>query len=145
MKNRVLIGIFLLIANFAGAQNWKNDLEEAKAQAQKENKLILLVFQGSDWCAPCMKLEREIWTSSEFKEYAEEHYVLVKADFPRRARNQLPPAQQKKNNALAEKYNLEGYFPLVLLLDKEGMVLGKTGYKKISPKEYIALLESFKG
>ncbi len=144
MKHRILLGIFLLVMNFAGAQTWQTDLEEARTTAHNENKDILLVFQGSDWCAPCIKLDREIWTSSEFKNYAKEHYVMLKADFPRKAKNQLEHAQQKKNNALAEKYNKEGYFPLVILLDEKGNVLGKTGYKKVSPKEYIELLNSFK-
>jgi thioredoxin-related protein len=144
MKHSIFLGICLLVMNLAGAQTWQTDLEEAKITAHNENKDILLVFQGSDWCAPCIKLDREIWTSSEFKNYAKEHYVMLKADFPRKAKNQLEPAQQKKNNALAEKYNKEGYFPLVILLDEKGNVLGKTGYKKVSPKEYIQLLNSFK-
>lgn len=140
----IFIGILFFVVGVANAQTWSNDLEEAKTQAQKENKEILLVFQGSDWCAPCIKLDREIWTSSEFKNYAKEHYVLVKADFPRRAKNQLSPEQQEKNNKLAEKFNQRGYFPLVVVMDEDGNVIGKTGYKKISPKEYIALLNSFK-
>ncbi|MGB7842276.1 MAG: thioredoxin family protein [Salinimicrobium sp.] len=140
----IFFGILFFVLGVANAQTWSNDLEEAKTQAQKENKEILLVFQGSDWCAPCIKLDREIWTSSEFKEYAKGHYVLVKADFPRRAKNQLPPEQQEKNNKLAEKFNQQGYFPLVVVMDEKGNVIGKTGYKKISPKEYIALLNSFK-
>jgi len=38
---------------------------------------------------------------------------------------------------------MQGYFPLVLLLDANGKVLGKTGYKKVKPAEYISLLNSF--
>ena len=125
-------------------QEWHTDLEVAKALAQEQNKEILLVFQGSDWCAPCIKLDREIWTSREFKSYSKDHYVLVKADFPRRKKNQLESEQQEKNNLLAEKFNPKGYFPLVIVMDKEGHVLGKTGYKKISPEDYIKLLNSFK-
>ena len=144
MKKSFLLGIFLMVVNFAGAQTWTNDMTQARTQAKQEHKEILLVFQGSDWCAPCMKLDKEIWTSTEFKDYAKDHFVMVKADFPRKSKNQLAPQQQEKNIKLAEKYNQEGYFPLVVILDEEGHVLGKTGYKKISPKEYIALLNSFK-
>ena len=145
MSKSLLLGFLFVFTSLAAtAQTWKTDINEAKEQAKQEHKEILLVFQGSDWCAPCIKLDREIWTSSEFKEYAQEHYVLVKADFPRRSKNQLEPAQQEKNNKLAEKYNQQGYFPLVVVMDEEGQVLGKTGYKKLSPKEYIDLLNSFK-
>ena len=143
MKN-ILIGILFLVAGIANAQSWHNDLSSAQEQALKESKKVLLIFQGSDWCAPCIKLDREIWSSSEFKDYAKDHYVLVKADFPRKEKNQLEPSQQEKNNKLAERYNPQGYFPLVVIMDQNGKVLGKTGYKKLFPKEYIELLNSFK-
>lgn len=138
-----ILTIFSLTLS-VGAQEWQTDLEAAMNLAQKENKEILLVFQGSDWCAPCIKLDREIWSSDEFTNYSKEHYILVKADFPRRKKNQLESELQEKNNKLAEKYNPNGYFPLVVIMDKEGHVLGKTGYKKVTPHEYIDILNSFK-
>jgi thioredoxin-related protein len=101
------------------------------------------VFQGSDWCAPCIKLDREIWSSEEFKTYAEKNFVEVKADFPRKKKNTLSKEQQLKNNQLMEKYNTRGYFPFVAILDKNGNLLGNTGYKKTSPAAYIKLLASF--
>lgn len=100
-------------------------------------------FSGSDWCAPCMKLERTIWDSEEFRVYAKEHYVLVRADFPRKKSNKLSEEQEAKNAKLAEKYNSEGYFPLVVVMDKNASVLGKTGYEKLTPNEYIKHLNSF--
>ncbi|NJW54931.1 thioredoxin family protein, partial [Salinimicrobium oceani] len=127
MKN-ILFGILFFVAGIASAQSWHNDLSSAQEQALKENKKILLIFQGSDWCAPCIKLDREIWSSSEFQDYAKDHYVLVKADFPRKEKNQLEPSRQEKNNKLAERYNPQGYFPLVVIMDQNGKVLGKTGY-----------------
>ena len=90
-----------------------------------------------------MKLENEIWSSATFKEYAVKNYVLVKADFPRRKKNRLSKELQEKNNALAEKYNNQGIFPLVVVLDEMGKVLGKTSYKKLTPNEFIKLLNSF--
>lgn len=145
MQKIVLISLFFLAFLNVNGQEWKTNFDEAKEQARKEHKEILLVFQGSDWCAPCIKLDREIWTSSEFKNYAKDHYILVKADFPKRSKNQLEPAQQEKNDHLAEKYNQQGYFPLVVVMDEGGHVLGKTGYQKVSPQEYIKILNSFKG
>jgi len=126
------------------AQNWQTNIDQAKALAAKENRKIILVFQGSDWCAPCIKLEREIWSTDEFNDYAKDHFVMLQADFPRKKSNRLPVELQEHNNKLAERYNKNGYFPFILVLDKEGKVLGETGYKKISPSEYIDLLESFK-
>lgn len=144
MKKIISALILLLFTVSLTAQEWQTDLEVAKDLAKEQNKEILLVFQGSDWCAPCIKLDREIWTTDTFKEYSKEHYILVKADFPRRKKNQLENELQEKNNKLAEKYNPQGYFPLVVVMDTEGHVLGKTGYKKVTPKEYIEILNSFK-
>ncbi|WP_373055883.1 thioredoxin family protein [Zunongwangia sp. H14] len=138
--------IFFLCAfcfqlNFA--QEWTTDLKAAQEQAAKEGKPIVLVFQGSDWCAPCIKLTKEIWSTEEFKDYAKDHYVMLLADFPRRSKNALSEAQQEKNNKLAEKYNSKGYFPYVVLLDEKGRVLGDAGYQKTTPREYIAMLNSY--
>ncbi|WP_317192545.1 hypothetical protein [Flavobacterium flabelliforme] len=48
-----------------------------------------------------------------------------------------------ENKKIAERYNKEGNFPLVLLLDPSGKVLGITGYKNVTPQEYIQILHSF--
>lgn len=126
------------------SQNWKTNLEEAQKVAQAEDKNILLVFSGSDWCGPCIKLDKKIWQSAEFKKESDEKWILVKADFPKKKVNQLSNELTASNKKLAEKYNKEGYFPLVLLLDKEGYVLGKTGYANHSPEGFIKLIHSLK-
>lgn len=125
------------------AQNWFTNFDEAKNISNRENKNIVLVFQGSDWCAPCIKLDREIWSTLEFVKYASEHFILVKADFPRKSKNKLSESQQRQNNQLMEKYNIQGYFPFVAIIDKNGKMLGNTGYKKTSVSEYIKTLTSF--
>lgn len=141
MKNFLTI-LCLGFSYLLMGQDWHSDFDSAVAQANKENKPIVLVFAGSDWCAPCIKLDRSIWSSSTFKQYAATNYVLYRADFPRKKKNQLSEHKLNQNKGLAEKYNSKGYFPLVVLLDKNETVLGKTGYKKASPQEYINLLNA---
>lgn len=104
---------------------------------------MLLVFAGSDWCAPCIKLDRLLFQSPEFSEYADENLILFKADFPRKKKNRLPLQQELANKQLAQKFNSKGYFPLVLLLDKDETVLGSFAYENKEVKEYISLLNSF--
>ena len=125
------------------AQNWLTSWSAAKERATTQDKPIILVFQGSDWCAPCIKLDKEIWQSDAFKSYAQKHYVMLQADFPRKKKNALPEAQQKANNTLAEQYNPNGYFPFVVVLDKNGRILGKAGYEKITPDAYIKKINAF--
>ncbi|WP_372648813.1 thioredoxin family protein [Draconibacterium sp.] len=133
----------LILSGISFGQNWQSDFQQSLQTAKTEDKPVILVFSGSDWCAPCMKLENEIWSSDEFKNYSAEHFVLYKADFPRQKKNQPNSGQVKANKELAEKYNQKGFFPLVVVLDENGKVLGETGYKKLSPNEYIKHLETF--
>ncbi len=138
-----LVILFFFTVLSVNAQEWMTDLDEAKKIATEQNLKILISFQGSDWCAPCIKLDKEILNSEAFITYAKSHFVMVKADFPRRKKNKLSDVQQEKNNQLAEKYNQQGHFPLVVMLSQDGKVLGSTGYKKVLPSEYCKLLSSF--
>jgi len=145
IQKKIILSILIVLfqMNLIFAQGWQLDLNEAQKKAQSENKPIILVFSGSDWCGPCIKLDKQIWKSQEFIDYANENYILLRADFPRKKDNKLTEQQQKKNYQLAEKYNTEGYFPLVIVMDKNLVILGKTGYKQMTPTEYIDHLNSF--
>jgi thioredoxin-related protein len=125
------------------SQDWNTDFEKSKSLASKGNKIIVLVFQGSDWCAPCIKLEREIWSTKEFQDLAKDKFVMLKADFPRRKKNQLSYEQQEHNNKLAETYNPNGYFPYVVVISAQGTKLGSLGYEKTTPKKYYNKLVAF--
>lgn len=139
----LILGLAVVSTLTCFSQNWHKNFEEAQKDAQTNNKTLVLVFSGSDWCAPCIKLDREVWQSTEFKDYAAQHYALYKADFPRRKANKLSENLEKQNKGLAEKYNAKGYFPLVLVLNTKGEILGETGYQKVTPKAYISILNSF--
>ncbi|HLP65252.1 thioredoxin family protein [Flavobacterium sp.] len=139
---KIAVILLLFISAFGNAQNWVTNIEEAKTLAAKENKNILLVFSGSDWCAPCMKLEKVVWKSEEFKQEAEDKWVLLRADFPKKKGNQLSAELTASNKKLAEKYNKGGNFPLVVILDKTGKVIGMTGFKNVTAEEYIKMINS---
>lgn len=141
MKKIILIAL-LFTGVFSFSQNWKNNLEEAKTEAKASNKNILLVFSGSDWCAPCIKLDKNIFQTDVFKAEAEKKWVLVKADFPKKKGNLLTPELTANNKKLAEKYNKGGSFPLVVLLDNTGKVVGMLGFKNVSAAEYIQLINN---
>ena len=144
MNKGILLSLVILMNISIGlAQDWQTDFVKAKEMAASENKTIILVFQGLDWCAPCIKLDREIWTTETFKNYAKEHYVMLQANFPRKSKNALSEEQKKANASLAETYNKRGIFPFVVALDSKGKVLGETGYKKTTPEKYIEELNAY--
>ncbi|MDF0715953.1 thioredoxin family protein [Muricauda sp. 334s03] len=139
--------IYILLFASCGmlqAQQWQDSFDDALTKAAGEDKPIVLVFSGSDWCAPCIRLKRHVFDSDAFKEYALEHYVMYDADFPRKKKNQLPEEKLNVNKSLAEKYNPKGYFPLVVVMDKDQNVLGTTGFvARTSPEKYIKTLNKF--
>ncbi len=143
MIRTILISLILIASSSLEAQDWLTDFEAAKEQASNDHRAIIMVFQGSDWCAPCIRLSREVWETETFREFAPVHFVMLQVDFPRQKKNALAPELQEQNSTLAEKYNPNGYFPFVVVLDENGKVLGETGYQKMTPDEYIKHLSSF--
>ncbi len=134
--------LFFLSLSVSG-QDWETDFAKAISRVEETGKPMVLVFSGSDWCAPCIRLDREIWQSEAFKAYAKDHYVLYRADFPRKKSSQLPSEKMAENNQLAQKFNPKGHFPLVVVLDGKEQVLGTLAYQKVPPEDYISQLNSF--
>lgn len=119
-------------------QQWNTDLEVAKSKALSQNKNILLVFSGSDWCPRCIELEKKIWQSEEFKTEAEKTWILLRADFLQKKGVPDPVDVNDMKMILAERYNRNGFFPYIVLLDKHGRVIDRGGYEELTtPKEYI--------
>jgi protein disulfide-isomerase len=129
----------LLLSTFAFAkEGWTENFEKAKAQAKAENKKILLDFTGSDWCPWCIKLDREVFSQKEWKEYAAKNFVLVEVDFPQRKSQPAPIKRQ--NDALSKKYHVEA-FPTVVVLNSDGARRGEVGYTPGGPKAFIKAVE----
>ena len=83
-----------------------------------------------------------MYQTQEFADYAKKNLVLVEVDFPRK--KALSAAQKKANEALKEKYKVEG-FPTLVILHSEGRKLGEeVGYGGGGPKPLIATLEKYK-
>lgn len=117
---------------------WITDFEAAKKTAAEKKLPILADFSGSDWCGWCIKLDQEVFSQKEFKEFARDNFVLFMADFPR-AKNQ-DEKTRKQNAELMKKYDVEG-FPTVLLMDAEGKVLARTGYERGGAAAYVEHLK----
>lgn len=123
----------------AAPKGWTTDFEAAKAQAQKEGKALLVEFTGSDWCPPCKKLHKEVFSKSDFIRKARKDFVLVKLDFPRTQK--IDDSLKKQNERLAKEYKIRG-FPTVLLMDSKGKVFKKSGYQPGGSKAYLDLIQT---
>ena len=119
--------------------NWEENLETALQKAKAENKAVLVNFTGSDWCQWCIKLSDEVFSKSEFEDYAEDNLILVRLDFPR---NIEQSAETKAyNNQLAQRYGVQG-FPTVLLFNSQGQMVLQTGYQPGGPVSYVEHLKN---
>ena len=128
-------------AGHPGNALWRTDYDGALSQARSDNKLVLLDFTGSDWCPWCIKFDEEVLATDRFNGYAASKLELVKVDFPRHT--PLPEDQQRANDALGQRFNVDGY-PTYILLTADGRELGRqSGYQPGGPDAFIAELEGF--
>lgn len=117
---------------------WLSDFTKAREIAKEKGLPILANFTGSDWCPWCVKLDKEVFSITDFKSWTGTNVVLFVADFPRYKK--LPEATDKQNKELLKKYSVRG-FPTILLLDNEGKVIGQTGYQPGGALAYIEHLK----
>ena len=119
---------------------WQTDFKAAMAKAKADKKYMLVDFTGSDWCGWCIKLHNEVFDKEPFKTAAPKQYVLVELDYPQQKKQS--DELKKQNSELSEKYKIEGY-PSVLLMDAEGQVIARTGYRPGGPDDYLKHLADF--
>jgi thiol-disulfide isomerase/thioredoxin len=58
----------MLVFFFVISLGYSQDSRKTQKKKLLKSKPIVLVFSGSDWCAPCIKLDKSIWQSTEFKD-----------------------------------------------------------------------------
>ena len=130
------------IARLGSAEEglWQTDFKAAQAKAKAEKKYLLVDFTGSDWCGWCIKLHNEVFDKEPFKAEAPKQFVLVELDFPQQKKQS--DELKKQNKELAQKYEIQGY-PTVLLMEADGQVIARTGYREGGPEDYLKHLAEF--
>ena len=136
----VVFGALMTTANAQG-DGWTQNYKAALNLARQQNKMVLMDFTGSDWCPWCMRLDREILSTSEFKQYAAKHLILLKIDFPRN----IPQSQALKdqNQRLQSQYGIQGY-PTCIILNSQGQKVGQLGYQEGGPGPFIEALNKMR-
>ena len=149
-KRTILLVTIILIAlscsenktQTPGNLNWTTDLGKAIEKAKTEQKAVLVNFTGSDWCKWCFKLRDEVFSKAEFKKYADENLILVEVDFPQNK----PQSNETRmyNYSLQQKFGVQGY-PTIIIINKDGKPVAKTGYQPGGPQNYINHIKSYLG
>lgn len=143
----LVLGLLISTSSFSQEKlTWHTDVNKAFDLAIKENKKVMLFFTGSDWCGWCIKLQNEVFRTSDFVKWSDD-VVLVELDFPRRTpQDETIKAQ---NRQLQGIFKVRGY-PAVHFVKPEKMPdgkmnlnsLGKTGYVRGGAKKWLAVANS---
>ena len=150
MKNILLIcTLFFSSLNLYSQDNdgWLINFEEAAKLSIKSGKPILANFTGSDWCGWCIRLNREVFVTPEFKDWASENVILLELDYPRR--QQQTDEIKKQNRELQQFFQVRGYPTLhifnVVITDGKTQItsLGKMGYLAGGPTPWIASANNY--
>ena len=96
---KIAITLFLVLGSLtiqAQDLTWHTDINKAMEISKKSKKPLFLFFTGSDWCGWCIRLQKEVFKTPEFSNWAKKNVVLVELDFPRN--KPLSHALQKQNS-----------------------------------------------
>ncbi len=105
----------------ADSLDWQPNLDAAKRKAQQTNRMVLLHFWGPS-CAPCVKVEAEVFSKPAVKKAIESHFVPVKMNT-----DEFPAAVQL--------YGVDR-IPMDVIIAPTGDVVGKMK-SPLDPDQYL--------
>ena len=127
-KHFLLTRSFLFSAFFIVAQEKPTDYK-------------LVVFEGSDWCNNCIRFEKKVLSNKSFIHFTDVKKIEIeRIDFPQRKK--LDKEIKDYNASIAEKYNFQGVFPTILLVEQGSETVLKINYANQDTEEFISLLKS---
>ncbi len=119
MNKHIILFVFVVNTLFVNAQKLGIDFTDGETfkifseKAEATNKLIF-VDCYTNWCGPCIKMNKNIFPKQEVGDFYNENFINVKLDM--------------ENNPLGklffEKYAVQG-FPTLIYLDSKGNVVHK--------------------
>ncbi len=117
------------------ALEWHTDYAHVCGASQKENKPILLFFNGSDWEGSAMKLKAETLGSLGFKERIGDKLLFMEADFPKHSNPDQKIAAQ--NEELKKRFKVSE-FPALFLLDSQERIIAQISYLPENGEKFAA-------
>ncbi len=152
----VCVSLLLSFSGFAQIEGpktengltWYSDMTKAGEVSMATHKPIFAFFTGSDWCGWCRKLQNDVFSKSEFIQWAKNNVILVELDFPRNKK--LSPELANQNSSLQQAFQVQGYPTIWMFFLKKGPdganyqidALGSVGYPQgaIQGKEQLKFL-----
>ena len=100
-------------SSFNHKAGWLTDLKLAQEIAKKEKRNVLVDF-WADWCLACKIMEKELFSSDQFKDLAKKNNLLL-------VRLDLTDSNEEKDK-ITDKFNVRG-LPTVLILRPNGSLI----------------------
>ena len=109
----------------------------------------VLAFGSSDACEWCRLLERRVFASEAWREWAAGHVDFVRVDLPR-GDGVLAPEERERNNALADRLGVTGIPTFVVMAADGETELGRVKVpdsarglgRDMTPEAFIAAMDS---
>lgn len=121
----LLLFVLPLFVSAQGIEFFEGSFEEAKLEAQKQEKLIF-VDCYTTWCGPCKMMTRDIFPNEEVGKFYNKNFIAMKLDMEKEA-----------GMRFGKKYPVSAY-PTIYFLDENGETIQKAvGAKRV--EEFIAV------
>ena len=142
---------FLTIAVLATTSFAADFMADALAKAKKENKAVMVIFSGLEWCPPCQMFDRYIIKSEQFKKFAKSNLIMIEVDMKRTRQIDvsIDGKLAEKNatymqdvQALENKYPHRGV-PYAVVVKADGnLVYEQLGCPRSNAQEFVDTLKS---
>lgn len=141
--------VLFAVASFAAQSDtdgakigvWTQDYDAAIALAKEKNLPVMLNFTGSDWCGWCKLMDKQVFSTDEWTNWATNNIVLVFLDFPQ-DKTLVPEKYVQRNQQLAGKYGIQGYPTYVVVNPADGKTIDTLGAsREATAKGFIEDLE----
>ncbi len=119
--------------------NWVLTYKEALKRSKEENKPVLMYFTGSDWCGPCIRLDKELFHTEKFKEFSDKELILLEVDIPRQ-QDLLTQDKLSENLYLKKKFKVNSFPTLIFVNHRGRKIAEKSGY--IMTEYYYPFIQS---
>ena len=112
-------------------------LTASLARAKEENKNVYLLFTGSDWCPPCMALEKTVLQHRLWTAFASEGLVIHICDFP--INRGINPETERENDRLKASFGAQNFPTQIILNGETGKeIRRRVGYTRGPVTPYVA-------
>lgn len=121
-----------------GGDAWLTNDETALRAAREQDKPVLAVFTGSDWCSHCRALKENVLHTDAFHDWADRRVILLLIDLPREG---ISAEERGLRSRVCVRYGVRTFPSAVLIAADGNPVTAQTGYVGQATDAWVAPFE----